>query len=178
MIALHRILVPTDFSEASAAAVTYGAAFARAFGAELHLLHVAVPHELDVMVERQRVIEVFLDDAASESDAVDPTDAARHAARDLLSPMLGEQEQRDLNVQYILRAAGVGGPYFEIVSYASELDIDLIVMGTHGRGPVAHALVGSVAERVVRKAPCPVLTVHHPEHEFVLPENEVVVKGV
>jgi nucleotide-binding universal stress UspA family protein len=178
VIALHRILVPTDFSEASAAALTYGAAFARAFNSELHMMHVAVPHEIDMMVERQRVIEMFLADAASESDAVDPTETARHAARDLLSPMLGEQEQRDLNVRYILRAAGAGGPYLEIVSYASEYDIDLIVMGTHGRGPVAHALVGSVAERVVRRAPCPVLTVHHPEHEFVLPEHDAVVKGM
>jgi nucleotide-binding universal stress UspA family protein len=178
VIALHRILVPTDFSEASAAAVTYGVAFAKAFNAEIHLLHVAVSHELDVMVERQRVIEMFLADAAASSDAVDPGDAARHAARDLLAPMLGEQEQRDLNVQYVLRAAGAAGAYVEIVRYASEQDIDLIVMGTRGRSMVAHVLVGSVAERVVRRAPCPVLTVHHPEHEFVLPENDVVVKGV
>ena len=178
MIALHRILVPTDFSEASAAAVTYGAAFARAFNAELHLLHVAVSHELDVMVERQRVIEVFLDDTVTTGEAVDPVESASHAARDLLAPMLGEQEQRDLKVQYVLRAAGAGGPYVEIVRYASDQDIDLIVMGTRGRGVVAHALVGSVAERVVRRAPCPVLTVHHPEHEFVLPENDAVAKGV
>ena len=178
MIALKRILVPTDFSEASAAAVTYGAAFARAFGAELHLMHVAVAHELDMMVERQRVVELFADDEATESGAVDPAAAATHTARDLLAPMLGEQEQRDLKVHYILRAAGVGGPYLEIVTYASEVDIDLIVMGTRGRGAVAHALVGSVAERVVRKSPCPVLTVHHPEHEFVLPDPEAVAKGV
>jgi nucleotide-binding universal stress UspA family protein len=52
----------------------------------------------------------------------------------------------------------------EIVRYASEEAIDLIVMGTHGRGPIAHMLLGSVAERVVRKAPCPVLTVRLPEH--------------
>ncbi len=59
----------------------------------------------------------------------------------------------------------------EIVRYAKEKDIDLIVMGTHGLGFVAHLLMGSVAEKVVRKAPCPVLTVRHPEHEFVIPEN-------
>src|SRR6185503_9316889 len=55
-----------------------------------------------------------------------------------------------------------------IVEYASTSNIDLIVMGTHGRKAVAHLLMGSVAERVVRTAPCPVLTVHHPEHEFVI----------
>ena len=62
----------------------------------------------------------------------------------------------------------MGGAYIEIVRYAKERDIDLIVMGTHGRGFMAHMLMGSVAEKVVRKAPCPVLTVRHPEHEFVL----------
>jgi nucleotide-binding universal stress UspA family protein len=51
-----------------------------------------------------------------------------------------------------------------------EQDIDLIVLGTHGRGFVAHMLMGNVAEKVVRKAPCPVLTVRHPEHEFVMPD--------
>jgi nucleotide-binding universal stress UspA family protein len=57
-----------------------------------------------------------------------------------------------------------------IVGYAKENDVDLIIMGTHGRGAIAHLLMGSVAERVVRTAPCPVLTVRHPEHEFVLPD--------
>lgn len=61
----------------------------------------------------------------------------------------------------------------EIVRYAKEGDIDLIVMGTHGRGFVAHAVMGSVAEKVVRAAPCPVLTVHNAEHEFVIPEDVV-----
>ena len=62
-----------------------------------------------------------------------------------------------------------GSPFVEIVRYAKSENIDLIVMGTHGRGPIAHMLLGSVAEKVVRKAPCPVLTVRHPEHEFVMP---------
>jgi nucleotide-binding universal stress UspA family protein len=56
------------------------------------------------------------------------------------------------------------------VKYAKARQIDLIVMGTHGRGTVAQILEGSVAERVVRLAPCPVLTVRHPEHEFVVPD--------
>ena len=61
-------------------------------------------------------------------------------------------------------------PADEIVQYAKAAGIDLIVMGTHGRGAMAHLLVGSVAETVVRTAPCPVLTVRHPEHEFVVPD--------
>ena len=62
-----------------------------------------------------------------------------------------------------------------IVAYAREKDIDLIVVGTHGRGLAAHLLMGSVAERVVRTAPCPVLTVRHPQREFVTPDALVAV---
>jgi len=59
--------------------------------------------------------------------------------------------------------------FVEVIRYAREKDIDLLVLGTHGRGAIAHMLMGSVAEKIVRKAPCPVLTVRHPEHEFVMP---------
>jgi nucleotide-binding universal stress UspA family protein len=62
-----------------------------------------------------------------------------------------------------------GSPFVEIIRYARAENIDLIVMGSLGLGPVGHMLMGSVAEKVVRKAPCPVLTVRHPEHEFVMP---------
>jgi nucleotide-binding universal stress UspA family protein len=61
-------------------------------------------------------------------------------------------------------------PALTIVKYAQETKVDLIVMGTHGRGALSHLLMGSVAERVVRLAGCPVLVVRHPEHEFVLPD--------
>ena len=95
----------------------------------------------------------------------------QNAARELLGKILTEQEDKELRAEYVLRASGLGGPYVEIVRYAQERTIDLIVMGTHGRGFVAHMLMGSVAEKVVRKAPCPVLTVRHPEHEFVIPDE-------
>ena len=70
-----------------------------------------------------------------------------------------------------VRAMRLGRPTDEIVRYASEHEIDLIVMGTHGREGVARMLLGSVAEKVVRRAACPVLTVHHPEREFVLADE-------
>jgi nucleotide-binding universal stress UspA family protein len=60
------------------------------------------------------------------------------------------------------------------VNYAKETGADLIVMGTHGRGAMAHLLMGSVAERVVRLAGCPVLVVRHPEHEFLVPDTLMV----
>ena len=66
-------------------------------------------------------------------------------------------------------------PALAIVDYARQERINLIVTGTHGRGAVAHLLMGSVAERVVRTAPCPVLTVRHPEQEFVVPDALVAV---
>jgi len=63
----------------------------------------------------------------------------------------------------------IASPFPEILRFAADNEIDLIVMGTHGRGGVSHMLLGSVAEKVVRRAPCPVLTVRQPEHEFVEP---------
>jgi len=163
MITLKHILVPTDFSETSEAAAKYGVALARAFNATLHLLHVEPRRDLQIIVERELVVEKYLSDPTATSP--------QNAARELLGKILTEQEEKELRAEYVLRASGLGGPYVEIVRYAKERTIDLIVMGTHGRGFVAHMLMGSVAEKVVRKAPCPVLTVRHPEHEFVIPDE-------
>ena len=163
MLALKRILVPTDFSEVSDAAVKYGVALARAFNAKLHLLHVEARHDLEIMVERELVVGRYLGDTPHEGHRP-------NAARELLGTILTAQEERDLGPEHVLRASGRGGTAVEIVRYAQERAIDVIVMGTHGRGGVAHMLLGSVAEQVVRRAPCPVLTVRHPEHEFVVPD--------
>jgi len=172
MIALTRVLVPTDFSEASEAAVKYGVALARAFNAKLTLLHVVVRHELDVSVERQRVVDTLLAEMTAGAAPIGLDESLQRVARELLGNILSKKDEEELRVDYVLRASGVGGPYVEIVRYAQDFDIDLIVMGTHGRGFVAHMLMGSVAEKVVRRAPCPVLTVRHPEHEFVMPGGE------
>ena len=69
----------------------------------------------------------------------------------------------------IVRSMEDGVPFLEIVRYAKEHEIDLIVLATHGRSALAQVLLGSVAERVVRKAPCPVLTVRPEGHQFVMP---------
>lgn len=162
MILLKRILVPTDFSEASAAAVQYGVALARSFNANLHLLHVESRHDLEMMVERELVVANALKETAGVT-------SPQNAARELLAKILTDEEEQALRAEYVLRAGGVGGPYVEIVRYAKERNIDLIVMGTHGSGFLSHMLMGGVAEKVVRRAPCPVLTVRHPEHEFIMP---------
>ena len=154
MISLKRILVPTDFSETSKAAVKYAMALAQAFGGKLHVLHVSEKASTDMATEFPLGIE------ASTQDAV----------RERLLKILTPKEEKALHPEFVMRA---GAPHVEIVRYASEHNIDLIVMGTHGRGLVAHAVMGSVAEKVVRKAPCPVLTVRVPQHEFVVPEEAV-----
>lgn len=151
MIHLQHILVPTDFSETSEAAMKYGVALARAFKAQLHLLHVPEPGE-----------------AAEVEHPIGLADTTQDPAGEQLSTLLTEDEMTELHPKRVMRN---GKPYNEIVRYAQEQDIDLIVIGTHEREGVAHLLIGGVAEKLVRSAPCPVLTVHHPEHEFVLPDE-------
>ena len=149
MIGLKRILVPTDFSETSAAALRYGVALARAFGSQIYLLH--VPEHPGEAAETEYPLGLF--------------ETMQNAAHDRLGHLLNEGEMRELKPECAMR---LGKPSEEIVRHASEHEIDLIVMGTHGREGIARAFMGSVAETVVRRAPCPVLTVHHPEHEFVM----------
>jgi nucleotide-binding universal stress UspA family protein len=148
MIALQRILVPHDFSETSEAAVRYAVALARNFGARVHLLHVGDQARLDLETEFPLGLEGAVEDAV----------------RERLLKIVSPAEQAELHPEFVVRA---GVPAAEIVRYASNYDIDLIVMGTHGRGPVSHMVMGSVAEKVVRTAPCPVLTVRSKQHAFV-----------
>lgn len=152
-VALRHILVPTDFSESSAVALRYAKALAERFGATLHVLHaVQSPFDQPWAAEVYAVSQADFDDVArKESDArlqalVPPADQAQYQAR--------------LVTEF-------GAPFLTILEYAKREPIDLIVMGTHGRGAVAHLLIGSVAENVVRKAPCPVLTVRSAERDFV-----------
>jgi nucleotide-binding universal stress UspA family protein len=92
-------------------------------------------------------------------------------AKDRLSRLLIDDDSMPLPTTSVVITAGATAP--AIVNYAAKADIDLIVVGTHGRSAVAHLLMGSVAERVVRTARCPVLTVRHPERDFVLPDLPV-----
>jgi nucleotide-binding universal stress UspA family protein len=86
-----------------------------------------------------------------------------------LAERITDDDRQNLHAIAVMRKSDT--PAEEIVRYAEEEKVDLIVMGTHGRVKVAHLLMGSVAEKVVRTAPCPVLTVRHPEREFVVPDN-------
>jgi nucleotide-binding universal stress UspA family protein len=153
MIDLRRILVPTDFSRSSENALAYAAAFAEKFGAEVVLLHVV------------QDLALFVPEAVMAAPPLTaPVGQFLAAARQAL-----EHAAAGVGGVTIRPEVAEGVPYEEIVRQAREHDVDLIVMGTHGRTGLAHVLLGSVAEKVVRRAPCPVLTVRHPEHEFVHP---------
>jgi nucleotide-binding universal stress UspA family protein len=159
MIALREILVATDFSEPSNIALAYGKELARRFGARLHVLHV-----VEDIGARYTSFPLPVGDFGQWQAE------AESAARIRLHSLLSEEDRQVLRAKAEVLVST--SPSEAIVSYGRDTmpRIDLIVMGTHGRGAVTHLLMGSVAEKVVRSAPCPVLTVRHPQHEFVLPD--------
>jgi len=162
MMKLNRILVATDFGEAADVAFRYGRELARNYGASLDVLHVA-----DNLFAHAVGAEGFVATyPAIQSDI-------EEAARQQLDRLVFDEDRAVLRAKTIIRVSPT--PAMAIVDYARGAQVDLIVIGTHGRGAMAHLLMGSVAERVVRIAPCPVLTVRHPEHEFVLPDALVAV---
>ena len=168
MITLKNILVATDFSEPAEAALTYGQALVRTFNATLHVVHVV--GNVSRIAYGADGYFVALPEMQQEVD---------NAARKQLDNLLVcagdhvEADERPLTSRSVVIASDK--PALAIVEYAQRERIDLIVTGTHGRAAMAHLLMGSVAERVVRTAPCPVLTVRHPEHEFVVPDALVAV---
>ena len=161
MILIKNVLVATDFSEPSTAALNYGREIARTFNASLHVLHVADNLTFQYGIEGYSTL---LPEMQQDVEA---------SARKQLDTLITEEDRVALRAQpavitAVMKAAA-------IVGYASDRQVDLIVIGTHGRGAIGHVLMGSVAERVVRTATCPVLTVHHPEREFVIPDALVAV---
>jgi nucleotide-binding universal stress UspA family protein len=162
MIALKNILVATDFGEASDAALSYGRALAGAFGATLHVLHVT-----------ENIYFTAFGAESYTALAPELQHDLEEAARRALHEQLRDTDRSGPPTVSALITSN--SPALTIVEYAKDKKIDLIVMGTHGRGALAHMVMGSVAERVVRLAPCPVLTVRHPEHEFVMPDTLTAV---
>src|ERR1022692_2638233 len=153
-IRLQKILLPTDFSNYSAAATKYACELATKFDAELHLLHTLETH---LASTPSFVMGLDLSKYVSESKA-----AAAKSLAGVLDPKWSEGRT-------VIHAIVEGSPKVEIIGYARKHDIDLIVLATHGRSGLAHVIMGSVAESVVRTAPCPVLTVRPEGHQFVMP---------
>jgi nucleotide-binding universal stress UspA family protein len=142
MMQIRQILAPTDFSEGSKQAVACAYELARAFGAKLLLLHV---------IEELPSYIGFIPQGGA---AMILADLERQACLDLAA-VLAEAEAAEVEVT---RRAVVGYPSHEIVNVVAAEKVDLIVIATHGRTGISHLVMGSVAERVVRTAPCPVMT--------------------
>jgi nucleotide-binding universal stress UspA family protein len=144
---ITKILVPVDFSPHAERAFAYAMTLAQRFGATLGLVHVVE----DPFVTGAWTNEVYVPNVA-----------------ELFDGLIANAEQQLTRLKKSAAAAGVaaettvttGRPAHVIVEQAKEGGFNLIVMGTHGRTGLSHVVMGSVAERVVRKAPCPVLTVH------------------
>ena len=155
---IRRILFPTDFSEPSKEAKEYAVALADQFDAELHLLHVVsqvMPYadvsSAWIMPENETQRQLEAAEQCLLEGVLDPAWSAKHR---------------------VVRSTVIGFAVDEILQYAKEKEIDLIVVGTHGYSWLAHSLIGSVAEKLVRMANCPVLTVHPQGHQFLVDDKE------
>jgi nucleotide-binding universal stress UspA family protein len=141
----QHILVPMDFSESSNQALDYAITFASKLQARLTVLHVVEVFPLG-SADMTTVPEAYIEDLKMEADRTMQSYLARITAAGLTG---------DIVVKH--------GPVFqEIMEVAKTQHVDLIIMGTHGRTGLSHLFLGSVAERLVRFAPCPVLVVRPP----------------
>src|SRR6266705_4931973 len=148
---LQRILVPIDFSPMSKKAFQYALRFAEQFGCEIVLLHVVEP--VTAIAGTPLAVDIFVQ--PEEDTAAAKTELARLAA-----------SARNRTNSFT-SAVRTGHAPNEITQAAKDLDVDLILIATHGYTSWRHLCIGSTAERVVRTAPCPVLVVREKEHEFV-----------
>jgi universal stress protein A len=149
---LKKILVPVDFSETSMKAFQYALKFAEQFSCEIVLLYVVEP--LTPVVGAPLAVEVL---PQPQDDSI--------AAKKELAALAARS--RNNGAKSINSAIRIGHPPNEITKAAKDLDVDLIVIATHGYTSWRHLCIGSTAERVVRTAPCPVLVVREKEHEFI-----------
>lgn len=160
MITLKVVLVATDFTKASAAALAYGRELARTFGAKLHVLHIA-----------ENIVTRYVFEGAM-AVPMDVQIEYEKSSLERVESVLREDDRRELGAMAAVRVSNT--PADAIVEYATEAGADVIVVGTHGRKALAHFVLGSVAERVVRTAPCPVLTVHPLERDFIAPDTVAI----
>ena len=148
-VRLAHILVPIDFSEQSEKSLKYAGRLAEQFGAKVTLLHVIQPM-------------VYPADFGYPATVIDTLDEqVQSQVQERLEGLAGRMGAK---TECQIR---LGQPYHEIATAAKELNVDLIIVTTHGRTGLKHVLLGSTAERVVRHAPCPVLTLRDREHDFV-----------
>jgi nucleotide-binding universal stress UspA family protein len=143
------ILVPIDFTENSRSALRYATELAKRFDATVVALHVIPDEEVAGVYIQKRTPERIQE--------------IRKEVEEEFEKFVPEDIEKSLQAQKLIK---VGEPYVEIIRHARNSGVDLIVMATHGRSGISHTLLGSVAEKVVRKASCPVLTVKHSDFQF------------
>jgi universal stress protein A len=149
---LKKILVPVDFSETSKKAFQYALKFVEQFDSEITLLNVVEP--ISAMIGAPLAVEAF-------PDAKDELSAAERN----LAALVAESHTNGANA--VNSSVRIGHAPNEITKAAKDMDVDLIIISTHGYTSWRHLCIGSTAERVVRSAPCPVLVVREKEHEFI-----------
>ena len=154
MIRLTKLLVPTDFSEDSEQAARYAVELAKRFQAEIHCIHV-----VDIPADLLSTSDYYM---------TGPSEQFIDQIREESKKNLEGFAEKNLEGAQVQTAFLEGSPFVEIIRYARDQQIDLVVIATHGRTGLKHVLFGSVAEKVVRKAPCPVLVVKREERDFVL----------
>jgi nucleotide-binding universal stress UspA family protein len=151
---IKRIVVPIDFSEYSKEAFRYAVDFAKTFGAELLLVYVVEP-------------VVYPSDFSFGQVALPSMDLElRERSQEQLQFLIQKEVPDGIAARCIVRS---GKPFNEIIQSAKEESADLIIIATHGHSGIEHVLFGSTAEKVVRKAPCPVLSIRSADREFVMP---------
>jgi nucleotide-binding universal stress UspA family protein len=160
MIAIKNVLVPTDFGDAAGEALRYAREIARNFHASLHVVHVA-----DDIAARAGMGASFPEFLANVATVQRQIEAQ---GRKQLDALLSDEDRTALHATGVTVTST--DPARAILAYADEVGADLIVSGTHGRSAPMRFLLGSVADRLVRFAKCPVLTLRSPTHDFVHPD--------
>jgi nucleotide-binding universal stress UspA family protein len=155
MSPFKKILAPLDFSAHSDEALRAACAMAETFGAPLTLLHVVSPPAYPMPDGAYVQLPVAYADLIA---------ASNKRLEETIATVRREHPKVDVDCRSV-----EGAPFREIIDFARKHGFDLIVMGTHGRSGLKHVFLGSVAEKVVRKAPCAVLTVRLAGHTFVQP---------
>jgi universal stress protein A len=152
---IKKILYPTDFSKASEAALPMLRDLAQRYGAEVHILHVVDLHS-EFLVDGGYMIPLLISYPVEEEQLAD---FARKRLQEFVQQHLPDMQES------VKKVIALGRPFAEIVQYAEDQGIDLIVISTHGHSALGSVLVGSVAEKVIHKAHCAVLTVRHSERQ-------------
>jgi len=156
---IGKILYATDFSKLSLAALPLAVDLAKRYDAQLYCVHV-LNAENELFLEGGYMTPVL---AAAAFDIAELKQRVQIQLDQFVAEHIGDA------VGSVKKSLLLGKPFVEIIRYARAEGIDLIVLGTHGRSAIASMLLGSVAEKVVRGAPCAVLTVRHQEQRFVAP---------